>query len=53
MSDFLQLRPGAYEKRAPAALPQVPGYILMRSQGDAGPAATCIHCSACVPVCPT
>lgn len=52
-NDFLHIRPGAYAMRAPASLPKVPGYILLRSENDAGPAATCIHCGACVPVCPT
>ena len=52
-TDFLQIRPGAYQKRAQAAIPKVPGFVLLRSENDAGPAATCIHCAACVPVCPT
>jgi len=40
-------------KRAPASLPGVARYVLMRAENDAGPAATCIHCGACVAVCPT
>jgi len=51
--DFLDIRPGGYEKRAPASLPGSARYVLLRAQGDAGPAATCIHCAACVDVCPT
>jgi ferredoxin len=27
--------------------------VLLRAEGEAGPAATCIHCAACVDVCPT
>ncbi|MFT5050733.1 MAG: FAD/FMN-containing dehydrogenase/ferredoxin [Chlamydiales bacterium] len=51
--DFLDIRPGGYEKRAPVSLPGSARYVLMRAQADAGPAATCIHCAACVDVCPT
>jgi ferredoxin len=51
--DFLDLRGGGYSKRTPAALPGVIRYLLARAENDAGPAATCIHCGACVPVCPT
>jgi FAD/FMN-containing dehydrogenase/ferredoxin len=51
--DFLDLRAGGYSKRTPASLPGVTRYILQRAENDAGPAATCIHCGACVPVCPT
>jgi ferredoxin len=51
--EFLDVRPGAYVKRTPASLPGVARYILLRAENDAGPAATCIHCGACVPVCPT
>jgi glycolate oxidase len=51
--EFLNVRPGAYLKRAPAALPGVARYLLLRAENDAGPAATCIHCGACVAVCPT
>jgi FAD/FMN-containing dehydrogenase/ferredoxin len=53
MRGFLDVRPGRYIKRAPASLPGMPGYVLLRAENDAGPAATCIHCAACVPVCPT
>jgi ferredoxin len=51
--DFLNVRPGGYVKRAPASLPGVARYILARAEGDDGAASTCIHCGACVPVCPT
>ena len=27
--------------------------MLFRAETDAGPSDTCIHCGACVPVCPT
>jgi ferredoxin len=51
--EFLNLRGGGYLKRSPASLPGVPRFVVMRSENDAGPAASCIHCGACVPVCPT
>ena len=51
--NFLDIRPGGYLKRTPASLPGVARFLLMRTENDAGPAATCIHCGACVPVCPT
>jgi FAD/FMN-containing dehydrogenase/ferredoxin len=50
---FLDVRPGGYVKRTPASLPGVARYLVLRAENDAGPAATCIHCGACVPVCPT
>jgi ferredoxin len=53
LREFLDVRPGGYVKRAPASLPGVPRYLLLRTENDAGPAATCIHCGACVAVCPT
>ena len=53
VQDFLDIRPGGYAKRTPASLPGSARYVLMRAEGDAGPAATCIHCAACVDVCPT
>jgi FAD/FMN-containing dehydrogenase/ferredoxin len=53
LREFLRVRPGGYLKRAPASLPGVAQYLLLRAENDAGPAATCIHCGACVPVCPT
>lgn len=53
MRDFLGVRPGGYLKRAPAALPGLARYVLLRAENDAGPAASCIHCGACVDVCPT
>jgi FAD/FMN-containing dehydrogenase/ferredoxin len=53
LREFLDVRPGGYMKRAPASLPGVARYLLLRAENDAGPAATCIHCGACVSVCPT
>ena len=53
LRDFLDVRPGGYIKRAPASLPGVARFVLLRTENDAGPAATCIHCGACVSVCPT
>lgn len=51
--EFLDIRPGGYIKRAPVALPGVNRFVLLRTENDAGPAASCIHCGACVGVCPT
>ncbi|TMQ67310.1 MAG: FAD-binding protein [Candidatus Eisenbacteria bacterium] len=51
--EFLDIRPGGYLKRTPASLPGMARYLVLRSENDAGPAATCIHCGACVAVCPT
>jgi len=51
--EFLDVRPGGYARRTPASLPGVARYLLFRSENDAGPASTCIHCGACVAVCPT
>jgi len=53
LRDFLRVRPGGYLKRSPASLPGLGRYLVMRSENDAGPDATCIHCGACVSVCPT
>jgi glycolate oxidase len=50
---FLDVRPGIYLRRAPAALPGVARFRVLRAENDAGPAATCLHCAACVPACPT
>jgi ferredoxin len=50
---FLAVRPGQYLRRAPAALPGAVRFHVLRAENDAGPAATCLHCAACVPVCPT
>ena len=52
-TEFLKLRPGWYLQRTPASLPGEVRYLLFRAENDAGPEATCIHCGACVPVCPT
>ncbi|HTK31393.1 MAG TPA: FAD-binding protein [Candidatus Saccharimonadaceae bacterium] len=51
--EFLDIRPGGYLKRTPASLAGTSRYVLLRAEGDAGPAAACIHCGACVAVCPT
>jgi ferredoxin len=51
--DFLGVREGAYLRRSPASLPGATRFVVMRSENDAGAASTCIHCGACVPVCPT
>ncbi|TMQ68960.1 MAG: 4Fe-4S dicluster domain-containing protein [Candidatus Eisenbacteria bacterium] len=53
LREFLEVRPGGYHHRAPASLPGVARFLVLRSENDAGAAATCIHCGACVPVCPT
>jgi ferredoxin len=53
LRDFLNVRPGGYLKRSPASLPGVTRYVVLRAEQDAGPAASCIHCGACVSVCPT
>lgn len=51
--DFLHIRSGGYLKRTPASLPGAVRFVLQRAENEDGPAATCIHCGACVPVCPT
>lgn len=53
LRDFLHVRPGGYLKRSPASLPGMARYVVLRAENDAGPASTCIHCGACVSVCPT
>ena len=53
LREFLNVRPGGYGKRQPVALPGVARYLVLRAENDAGPASTCIHCGACVSVCPT
>jgi FAD/FMN-containing dehydrogenase/ferredoxin len=52
-NDFLRVRPGMYLRRSPAALTGTVGYLVLRAENDVGPAASCLHCGACVPVCPT
>jgi len=42
-----------YLRRAPASLPGTLRFRVLRAENDAGPAATCLHCAACVPACPT
>ena len=51
--EFLVVRPGQYQRRAPAALSGTVRFFVERAETTAGPAATCLHCAACVPVCPT
>lgn len=51
--EFLGVRPGGYLQRTPASLPGEMRFLLLRAENDAGAEATCIHCAACVPVCPT
>ncbi len=51
--EFLNVRPGGYLQRTPASLPGEIRFVLFRAEADAGPVDTCIHCGACVPVCPT
>ena len=50
---FLEVRPGTYLRRSPASLPGALRFRVLRAENEAGPAATCLHCAACVPVCPT
>jgi FAD/FMN-containing dehydrogenase/ferredoxin len=50
---FLGVRGGGYLQRTPASLPGEIRFVLFRAENDAGPVDTCIHCGACVPVCPT
>lgn len=51
--DLLDVRTGGYHQRSPVALPGMARFVVLRAESDAGPAATCIHCGACVAVCPT
>jgi len=53
LRDFLDVRPGGYQKRAPASLAGMDRYLVLRAENEDGPSATCIHCGACVAVCPT
>ena len=53
LRDFLGVRPGGYVQRTPASLPGEVRYVLFRGENDAGPTDTCVHCGACVGVCPT
>ena len=47
-SDFLRATGGAGRPRTHRN-----GYLVLRAENDTGPAARCLHCGACVPVCPT
>ena len=51
--EFLDVRGGMYLRRTPVALPGVNRFVVLRAENDAGAESTCIHCGACVPVCPT
>jgi len=53
LRDFLRVRTGGYLQRTPASLPGDLRYLVLRAENDAGAESTCIHCGACVPVCPT
>lgn len=53
LREFLAVRPGVYLQRTQASLPGEVRYVLFRAENDAGPRDTCIHCGACVPVCPS
>ena len=50
---FLEVRPGEYLRRTPAALAGRVSFLVLRAENDAGAAATCRHCAACVAVCPS
>jgi FAD/FMN-containing dehydrogenase/ferredoxin len=50
---FLEIRPGEYLRRTPASLPGRVSFLVLRAENDAGAAATCRHCAACVAVCPS
>ena len=50
---FLELRPGEYLRRTPASLAGRATFLVLRAENDAGAAATCRHCAACVAVCPS
>jgi ferredoxin len=50
---FLEIRPGEYLRRTPAALAGRVSFLVLRAENDAGAAATCRHCAACVAVCPS
>jgi len=52
-SEFLNVRPGMYLRRSPASLSGTVRYLVLRAENEDGPAASCLHCAACVPVCPT
>jgi ferredoxin len=50
---FLDIRPGEYLRRTPASLAGRATFLVLRAENDAGAAATCRHCAACVAVCPS
>ena len=50
---FLEIRPGEYLRRTPASLAGRVSFLVLRAENDAGAAATCRHCAACVAVCPS
>jgi len=53
LRDFLKVRPGYYLNRTPASLPGEVRFVLFRAENDEGADVSCLHCGACVPVCPT
>jgi formate hydrogenlyase subunit 6/NADH:ubiquinone oxidoreductase subunit I len=53
LRDFLNVRPGYYLNRTPASLPGEVRFVLFRAENDEGADVSCLHCGACVPVCPT
>jgi FAD/FMN-containing dehydrogenase/ferredoxin len=53
LGGFLGVRPGGYLQRTAASLPGEVRFVLFRAENDAGPTDTCVHCAACVVVCPT
>ena len=50
---FLEVRAGEYLRRTPASLAGRVSFLVLRAENDAGAAATCRHCAACVAVCPS
>jgi ferredoxin len=53
LRDFLNVRPGYYLNRTPASLPGEVRFVLFRAENEDGADVSCLHCGACVPVCPT
>ncbi len=51
--EFLDVRPGMYLRARRPRSPAPSRFRVLRAENDAGPAATCLHCAACVPACPT
>jgi formate hydrogenlyase subunit 6/NADH:ubiquinone oxidoreductase subunit I len=53
LRDFLNVRSGYYLNRTPASLPGEVRFVLFRAENEDGADVSCLHCGACVPVCPT